>query len=240
MLQDVTMRRLMTVALLGCLAIVSVAEPVAMAEPAAERPSALEAAVDRGTPYESQVLPIPRHIRQLMRGSSWRPGCPIGLPDLRLVRVTYVGFDGEAHLGRLVVHRRWAHPFELVFRRLYRAGFPIRRMQLVDRYGASDPRSMRADNTSAFNCRYRDGVCCTWSMHAYGRAIDINPVENPYIGSWGVSPPNGAPFVDRDRRRRGMIFRHDEVWSAFHAIGWEWGGTWTSSKDYQHFSSNGR
>jgi hypothetical protein len=113
-------------------------------------------------------------------------------------------------------------------------------MKLVDRYGAEDMRSMRADNTSAFNCRYRNDVCCTWSMHAYGRAIDVNPVENPYVGSWGVSPPNGAPFVDRTRRRKGMIFVHDRVWWAFHSIGWEWGGTWTSSRDYQHFSSNGR
>jgi hypothetical protein len=99
---------------------------------------------------------------------------------------------------------------------------------------------MRADNTSAFNCRYRDGVCCTWSQHAYGRAIDIDPVENPYIGPWGVSPPNAAGFVDRTPKRRGMIAHGDGVWRAFDAIGWSWGGDWTSTKDYQHFSSTGR
>ena len=111
---------------------------------------------------------------------------------------------------------------------------------VVDRYGANDMRSMRADNTSAFNCRYRDGVCCTWSQHAYGRAIDINPVENPYVGSWGVSPPQGADFVDRTPIRRGMLARRDRPWWAFHAIGWSWGGSWSWPVDYQHFSATNR
>jgi len=79
-----------------------------------------------------------------------------------------------------------------------------------------------------------------WSQHAYGRAIDINPVQNPYVWSGGVSPGNGAPYVDRTDRRRGMIFHGDSVWWAFRARGWEWGGDWTSVKDYQHFSQNGR
>jgi D-alanyl-D-alanine carboxypeptidase len=191
-------------------------------------------------PYVSSVSELPAGVRELMIGSSWRPGCPVALRDLRLVRVTFWGFDATAHPGKLVVHRWYADEFERVFRVLYRERFPIRRMELVDRYGADDMRSMRADNTSAFNCRYRSGVCCTWSMHAYGKAIDINPVENPYVGPWGVSPPNGADYVDRTPLRKGMIGLRGDVWWAFHAIGWEWGGTWTSTKDYQHFSSNGR
>lgn len=190
--------------------------------------------------FRGSVGPLPPAVADLMRGSSWRPGCPVGLDDLRLVRVTHVGFDGDPHPGKLVVHRWFADEMLTVFRRLYRAGFPIRRVELVDRYGADDMRSMEADNTSAFNCRYRNGVCCTWSMHAYGKAIDVNPVENPYVGSWGVSPPNGAPYVDRSDRRPGMIYRRDRVWRAFRAIGWEWGGTWSGAKDYQHFSVNGR
>jgi hypothetical protein len=193
-----------------------------------------------GGGFRGSVRPLPPAVEELMRGSSWRPGCPVGLDDLRLVRVTHVGFDGELHPGKLVVHRWYADEMLTVFRRLYRAGFPIRRVELVDRYGANDMRSMEADNTSAFNCRYRDGVCCTWSMHAYGKAIDLNPVENPYVGSWGVSPPNGAAYVDRSDRRPGMIYLRDRVWWAFHAIGWEWGGTWSGAKDYQHFSVNGR
>lgn len=190
--------------------------------------------------YHASVTKLPAGVRELMRGSSWRPGCPVGLDDLRLVKLTYRGFDGEVHPGKLVVHRWYADEIARVFRKLFRVGFPIRRMELVDRYGADDMASMKADNTSAFNCRYRNGVCCRWSMHAYGKAIDVNPVENPYVGSWGVSPPNGERYVDRNTRRKGMIFEKDRVWWAFHAIGWEWGGTWADSTDYQHFSSNDR
>jgi poly-gamma-glutamate synthesis protein (capsule biosynthesis protein) len=196
--------------------------------------------LDPAPAYRANVTRLPDGVRALMSGSSWRPGCPVGLDDLRLVRLTYRGFDGEIHWGRLVVHRRWAKPIASVFQRLFEARFPIHRMRLVDRYGADDMRSMKADNTSAFNCRYRNGVCCTWSEHAYGRAIDINPVENPYVGSWGVSPPDGEDYVDRSPIRRGMLARRDAVWWAFHSIGWEWGGDWTWPIDYQHFSATGR
>jgi poly-gamma-glutamate synthesis protein (capsule biosynthesis protein) len=153
--------------------------------------------------------------------------------------VTHLGFDAEAHHGRLVVHRRWADEIVSVFRRLYGVGFPIRRVRLVDRYGADDRLSMRHDNTSAFNCRSVAGTT-VWSQHAYGRAIDVNPVENPYVSGSHVSPRRGRPYADRTDVRPGMIPERDAVWHAFHRIGWEWGGTWTSAQDYQHFSSNGR
>lgn len=204
------------------------------AGPAAEVASAKAAA------YRASISRIPAPLRERMTGSSWRPGCPVGFRDLRLVRVSHWNFDGGRTLGKLVVHRWFADEMVRVFRKLYERRFPIRRMHLVDRYGADDMRSMKADNTSAFNCRYRDGVCCTWSMHAYGKAIDINPVENPYVGSWGVSPPNGERYVDRTPKRRGMIARGDVVWKVFRRIGWRWGGDWGWPVDYQHFSSNGR
>ena len=177
-------------------------------------------------PYRSSVRPLSASIRALMRGSSWRPGCPVGLNDLRVVGVTFWGFDRQAHHARLVVHRTVARDVAGLFGKLYAARFPIRRIRLVDRYGADDKRSMSHDNTSAFNCRYRNGVCCTWSMHAYGKAIDINPVEDPELWSGGVAPPNGAVYADR--------------WKAFHAIGWGWGGDWSWPIDYQHFSTNGK
>jgi D-alanyl-D-alanine carboxypeptidase len=189
-------------------------------------------------PYQATVSRLDTETRQLMRGNSWHRGCPVALRDLRLVRLMYWGFDREAHRGRLVVHRRWADELVIVFRRIYRAPFPIRRVRLVDRYGADDQISMRHDNTSAFNCRYVTGST-TWSKHSYGRAIDINPVENPYVDGSHVSPPNGEPYADRSRMRRGMIFKGDVVWRAFRRIGWEWGGTWSSVQDYQHFSTNG-
>jgi hypothetical protein len=160
--------------------------------------------------------------------------------DLRLIRVSYWGFDRTAHTGEVVVHEDYASDFVRLFRRLYAARFPIRRLRLVDHYGGSDIRSMKADNTSAFNCRWAAGNPGVWSMHAYGQAIDVNPVENPSVRGRHVSPPAGRPFADRSRHRRGMIYLHDPVWSAFRAIGWEWGGQWRTLKDYQHFSSNGR
>jgi hypothetical protein len=179
-------------------------------------------------------------VRAWMNGVSWHHGCPVHLRALRLVTLRYWGFDRQAHRGRLVVHRDVAEKVVGIFRRLYQASFPIRQMRLVDYYGADDRTSMEHDNTSAFNCRWRAGQPGVWSQHAYGRAIDVNPVENPYVWSGGVSPWNGAPYVDRSHRRRGMIFHGDAVWRVFRDRSWEWGGDWTSVKDYQHFSRNGR
>jgi hypothetical protein len=211
----------------------------ATATPTAEAGTTRAIRIDRASGYRAIVSPIPVAIRDRMIGSSWRPGCPVPLRDLRLIRLTYRGYDGAPHWGKLVVHRRFAVQVARVYAKLYSKGFPNRRMRLVEAYDAVDKESMRHDNTSAFNCRYRNGVCCTWSMHAYGKAIDIDPVENPEIWSGGVSPPNGQEFLDRSQHRAGMIHHGDRVWWAFHAIGWPWGGDW-SLPDYQHFSANGR
>jgi hypothetical protein len=194
----------------------------------------------RAPAYAASIHRLSPALKHRMTGSSWHRGCPVALGDLRLITLRFWGFDRKAHHGKLVVHRRWAQKIAKVFGKLYDARFPIRRMHLVDRYDANDMRSMKADNTSAFNCRYRNGVCCKWSQHAYGRAIDINPVENPYVGPWGVSPPKGSRYRDRSPLRRGMLAKHDRVWWAFHAIGWSWGGSWSWPIDYQHYSATGR
>lgn len=193
-----------------------------------------------GSGFEGAVKPIRGQVKERVVGSSWRPGCPVHIRKLRLVEVTHWGFDGEPHRGRLVVHRAEAREILAVMRRLYRKRFPIRRMELIDRYDANDRRSMRADNSSAFNCRFVAGTR-RWSMHAYGRAIDINPVENPYVAGSHVSPPKGRPFADRSRRAKGMIHRGDVVVRAFRKrAGWRWGGAWHGTvRDYQHFSSTG-
>ena len=170
---------------------------------------------------------------------SYRAGCPVGPSQLRTVHMTYWGFDGRAHEGRLVVARRVAPDVVAVFRRLYAARFPIRRMLPVSAYRGSDDASMAADNTSAFNCRFVGGTT-RWSMHAYGEAIDLNPVENPYVQGARVSPPTGRRYLDRTTRRPGMVIEGDAVVRAFAAAGWKWGGRWTGSKDYQHFSTTGR
>jgi len=153
--------------------------------------------------------------------------------------MTYLGFDGAPHLGDLIVAKRWALPVLSVFRQLYDQAFPIRRMKLVEAYDSDDDRVGLADDTSGFNCRFVKGTT-TWSDHAYGRAIDVNPLENPYVVDGKVSNRRYRPFVDRSRRARGMIHPRDEVVRAFTRIGWHWGGYWTGGKDYQHFSSTGR
>jgi D-alanyl-D-alanine carboxypeptidase len=190
-------------------------------------------------PFSATISRLDAETQRQMTGVSWHRGCPVPLTNLRSVRLTYVGFDRETHRGELIVHRRWAEEIVSVFRRIYRARFPIRRIRPVDRYGGDDRRSMRHDNTSGFNCRYVSGTT-TWSQHAYGRAIDINPVENPFVSGRRVSPRRGEPFADRSPLRRGMIAERDVVWRAFRRIGWGWGGSWSSPTDYQHFSANGR
>lgn len=189
-------------------------------------------------PFTGAVSRVDRETRRLMVGSSWHRGCPVPIRSLRVVKVTYRGFDDRPQQGRLAVHRQWADEILVVFRRLYREGFPIRRVRLVDRFDADDRESMRHDNTSAFNCRYVAGTT-TWSQHAFGRAIDINPVENPYVDGSHVSPRRGRRYLDRSDVRPGMIVRGGVVLRAFRRIGWGWGGTWSSVKDYQHFSANG-
>ena len=174
-----------------------------------------------------------------MDGSSWHEGCPVGLGRLRLLRVSHWDFHGRVESGQLVIHERYARGMADVFARLFAKRFPIRRMELIDRYGADDHRSMAHDNTSAFNCRFVNGTN-DWSMHAYGKAVDINPRENPYVSGDFVSPPEGRPFADRSDHRKGMILAKGPVVGAFERlIGWEWGGLWSGPTDYQHMSSNG-
>jgi D-alanyl-D-alanine carboxypeptidase len=190
-------------------------------------------------PFRGTISRIDAAQAKRMTGVSWRPGCPVHLRDLRLLTLSYRRFDGKTRLGRLIVHADSAREMVDVFRTLYRSGFPIRRMVPVDAYGASDFRSIEADNTSAFNCRYVDGTT-RWSEHAYGRAIDVNPIENPYVSGGRTSHPASVSYVDRTRHRPGMAYEGGVLVRAFDSIGWGWGGRWTSVKDYQHFSATGR
>lgn len=172
---------------------------------------------------------------------SWRAGCPVATSDLRLITATYVSFSGAIASGELVVHRDVAANVLTLLRQLFEMRYPIARMELVDKYGGDDERSMAANNTSAFNCRPVSGRPGIWSQHAYGRAIDLNPVQNPLISRSGkISPPAGAVYLNRSIKRPGMITARDDVVSAFDAIGWKWGGYWSDSRDYQHFSLTGR
>jgi D-alanyl-D-alanine carboxypeptidase len=171
---------------------------------------------------------------------SWRPGCPVAVEDLRLLTLTYWGFDDRSHQGELVVHRRYADAIVSVFAQLFDARFPIERMELVDAYEGNDDRSMVANNTSAFNCREVAGRPGVLSEHSLGGAIDINPLINPWVHYGKVDPPEGAQYADRNTPWKGAIYADDVVVRAFAAIGWGWGGAWPDSHDYQHFSASGR
>jgi hypothetical protein len=209
--------------LVGMLAAAACLAPAALAAPE------FRASIERISP----------ELRERMTGKSWHRGCPVRIRDLRLIRLTHWGFGGQVRWGYLVVNRWQAPRMRKVMRKLFDARFPIRRMRLVDRYGANDRRSMNANNTSAFNCRFVAGTT-RWSEHAYGRAIDVNPIQNPYVSGGVASPAAGQEYVDRSQGRKGMIHAGGRVVRAFASVGWEWGGYWSSPRDYQHFSRTGR
>jgi hypothetical protein len=173
-------------------------------------------------------------------GASWHPGCPVGPAQLRTLHVSFVGFDGRTHTGAIVVNREVTGAVTTVFRRLYAARFPIRRLEPTSKYGGSDRRSMAADNTSGFNCRYASAPGPKrWSAHAYGEAIDVNTIENPYVQGSYVSPAAGRAYLDRTKYRRGMAVAGGVLIRAFASVGWLWGGRWAGTPDYQHFSRTG-
>jgi hypothetical protein len=208
----------------------------------------LSKSADAATRYWDEVFRIKRFaysatridaaLAARMTPSSWRPGCPVPLSSLRYVRLSYMGFDGGEHTGEIVLNADAVIPAIGLFQTMWEQRFPLERLQLVDDYGGSDDASMAANNTSAFNCRPATGST-SWSQHAFGRAIDINPVQNPYVTSGPVQPAAGAAYVDRSNVRPGMIVPGDAITRAVRFIGWGWGGSWASLKDYMHVSANG-
>ena len=191
-----------------------------------------------GAVFQGSTSALTAAMRSRMTGVSWHPGCPVTLGGLRLLRLSYWGFDHAAHQGELIVSASAALSLTQAFRLLFEARFPIRQMRLVDDFGGDDERSMLADNTSAFNCRLVPGTS-VWAQHAYGLAVDINPFENPEIQDGQADPPAAVAWADRSRSSPAMISEGDAAWRAFRAMGWTWGGDWRSLKDYMHFSANG-
>ena len=205
---------------------------------------ALPAVMAALAPFQASVQPLSQPVKtQLEQGGFWHRGCPVPLSGLRMLTVTYRGFDRRSHTGRLVVNRRAARPLAGVFRRLYANRFPIRHMAFEDFYGPRRDRPQ--DVTASFECRQAVPSPCTggrgtgtWSNHAYGLAIDINPRENPYVGCGQSRDPTARSYRDRSRRRPGMI--GGRTVRAFASIGWQWAGAWAGdTKDYMHFSANG-
>jgi hypothetical protein len=190
-----------------------------------------------GSRFRSAIAPIGAAVRARM-GATWKPGCPVGLADLRYVTVGFRGFDGRAHTGELVVHRRVAAAVVSVFARLYRARFPIEEMRLVTTADLEAHPTGDGNNTAAFVCRAARKQT-RWSAHAYGLAVDVDPFQNPYRRGDLVLPELASAYLDRSRVRPGMIRKGDVVTTAFAAIGWTWGGTWRSPRDLMHFSATG-
>jgi hypothetical protein len=207
---------------------------------------ALPAALVAFASAQPSVAPLSGPVRaELEAGGFWRQACPVALSGLRVLRVQHWGFDGRAHTGRLIVNRDAARPLARVFRQLYGLHFPIRHLRLADVYGPIGGRPRDGDLSGSFECRQAVPSPCTggtgtgtWSMHAYGLAVDLNPVENPYVGCGQSRDPAARRYRDRSRHRRGMVTRR--VIQAFRGIGWVWGGSWSGdTKDYMHFSSTG-
>jgi D-alanyl-D-alanine carboxypeptidase len=197
-------------------------------------------------PFHSSIKPLPASLKtELKQNKFWHSGCPVGLSSLRVLTVTDRGFDGHNHTGQMVVNASAAAPLANVFHQLYRLHFPIRDMQLGDMYGPGRLRSTSNDVTGAFSCRQAVPSPCvggngtgSWSMHAFGLAVDVDPLENPYVGCGQSRDPATLPYRNRSRHLPGMVT--GRVVAAFSSIGWGWGGAWAGdTKDYMHFSSNG-
>ena len=201
--------------------------------PAASQPSP----APKKPAYSCTRGPLPPNVIKKVKRYSWRKGCPVDLEDLSYLRIAHWGYDDKVHTGELIVHEAYAAGVEKVFKELFRQKFLVERMRLVDEYEGDDNRSMQANNTSAFNCRPMTGRSKGFSKHAYGGAIDLNPLYNPYVKRGGkiVQPEEGRPYINRKVEAPGMIKKGDACHRAFSRHGWRWGGLWRTVKDYQHF-----
>jgi hypothetical protein len=210
------------------------------------RIAVISAVISALTPFHSTIKPLPNSVKTtLKKGGYWHKGCPVGLSDLRLLTVTHRGFDKHNHTGQLIVNKKAAQPLSTVFHKLYNLHFPIRHMSIASVYGPKEQWPKDGDTSGSFECRQAVPSPCSggnangsWSNHAYGMAVDINPVENPYVGCGMSRDPKAQSYRDRSRHRPGMVTRR--VRRAFASIGWGWGGSWTgNTKDYMHFSVTG-
>ncbi len=206
--------------------------------------------------YEATASKIPPEVQARMKYSH-RENEQIGWDDLRYLRITYLDFDGNIHLGEMVIHKRLALDVMMIFQRIFVGKFPIYQMVLIDDFGYEgitleelDKRSMEANNTSAYCFRAMTGSSTLLSSHA-GSAVDVNPGQNPYIKGKKVLPERGKAYLERDKPAPGLITRDGVVYQAFKEFGWKWGGDWFSfenlgwkwadewctltMKDFQHF-----
>ena len=178
---------------------------------------------------------LPPALLAKIKTITWHSGCPVPPSDLRALTVSYWNFEGKPATGTLVVNKAVARDVRKIFRKLFHHGFLIERVEPVENYGGDDIRSMEANNTSSFNCRDITGRPGKFSNHSWGRAIDINPLTNPYIKGPLVLPKQGRAYLDRNRAYVGGILPNSYIVRLFKKKHWTWGGSWTDRQDYQHF-----
>ncbi|CBK73923.1 hypothetical protein CIY_10720 [Butyrivibrio fibrisolvens 16/4] len=173
-----------------------------------------------------------------IKGKSYKDDCTVPVSDLRYLHVLHVGFDGESHEGEIICNKYIADDLLEIFQALYEAKYPIEKIKLVDEYYADDERSMADNNSSSFNFRFISHTTKI-SKHGYGLAMDINTLYNPYVktvnGKLSIEPANAADYVDRSQDFPYKIDENDLAYQLFIAHGFQWGGAWKNSKDYQHF-----
>ena len=185
------------------------------------------------------AAPVDSAVFARIGGVSYKDGCPVSVEDLRYLRVLHKDADGRTLVGEMIANKSISDDLLEIFRALYAAGYPIERMRLIDDYDGDDEASMLANNSSCFNYRRKAHMSAV-SKHAYGEAVDINPLYNPYYrvtpaGARIVEPAAGAQYVDRTGDFPYKIERGDLCHRLFLEHGFHWGGSWTRSKDYQHF-----
>ena len=182
--------------------------------------------------------PVSPALLAKIRTTTWHPGCPVPPDDLRQLTLSFHDFDDRTRTGTLVVNRELANEVVRIFENLYQHDFRIERMVPIEEYAGNDDASMAANNTSAFNCRDATGKPGVFSNHSWGRAIDINPLTNPYVKGEKVLPPAGAKYIDRTKTFAGSILKDGYVVHLFENSGWTWGGRWPDRQDYQHFEKS--
>ena len=184
------------------------------------------------------ISEIPDDIFEKMQGKSYKADCTLPRENLRYIHVLHVGFDNQVHEGELVVNKDIADDVLEIFKELYESGYQIEKVRLVDEYDADDEASMSDNNSSAFNFRFISHTTKI-SKHGMGMAVDINTLYNPYVktvdGELSIEPANAADYVDRSKDFSHKIDHDDLCYKLFTEHGFEWGGDWTHSKDYQHF-----
>ena len=178
-------------------------------------------------------------LQQKMINSTWKPNCPVPLKNLRLIQVKHYDFKKKQQLGQLIAHKDIAQELLTIFKQLYQKKILIHKIKPLHHYKGDDRKSMIDNITSIFNCRQNTMNPKKFSVHSYGKAIDINPFQNPLVykrkKTIKIKPKEAKHFVNRTKKTIGMIHRNSTIWNIFTSNNWQWGGTWRRVQDYQHF-----